>query len=134
MRIPRKITYKTLLWKGNPMGCLTIMIDRRIGEVKMPMMHHEDYLTWLTLMEKGHIAFGLQDDLAAYRVHERSASYQKSRAIVWTYRIFCYHLKSNHLNCMLHFISYSLYNIYKRLNFKKAKTEGWIIDGHQQSV
>lgn len=47
------VDYRKLL-RGNDIGCLTVMIDRKqIPEIHMPSEKHEDYITWLNLLKRG---------------------------------------------------------------------------------
>ncbi|MGN7763274.1 glycosyltransferase family 2 protein [Paenibacillus sp. 22594] len=87
IKSPLKIDYKQLL-KGNAIGCLTVMIDKRIGTIEMPLLHHEDYATWLSLLKRGYNAFGIQENLAMYRKTDGSISSNKLKTITWTWRIY----------------------------------------------
>jgi teichuronic acid biosynthesis glycosyltransferase TuaG len=87
VRVPQKIDYQALL-KGNVIGNLTVMIDRekiRIPDFRERITEHEDYRAWLDILRRGEIAFGLQRDLARYRVSHEQSSANKSHqaACVW---------------------------------------------------
>jgi teichuronic acid biosynthesis glycosyltransferase TuaG len=70
-------------------GCLTVAIDRyQIPEVSMPKIKHEDYVTWLKILKRGHIAYGIPQDLARYRVTSSSVSSDKRRSAGWTWNIY----------------------------------------------
>jgi glycosyltransferase involved in cell wall biosynthesis len=87
VKIPDSIEYKDLL-KGNVIGCLTVMIDRnKIPSFTMPGIGHEDYATWLKVLKEGHVAYGIQEDLARYRVSPVSVSGNKKRSATWTWTI-----------------------------------------------
>jgi teichuronic acid biosynthesis glycosyltransferase TuaG len=87
LNIPDHIEYRDLL-KGNVIGCLTVMIDReKIPSFKMPRIGHEDYVTWLKILKDGHVAYGIQEDLARYRVSSLSVSGNKKRSAAWTWKI-----------------------------------------------
>lgn len=88
VQIPDRVTYEKLL-KGNVIGCSTTMIDRKqVGEVVMQSVRHEDYAAWLDVLKRGHVAFGIQEDLARYRISRRSVSGDKMRSAAWTWRIY----------------------------------------------
>lgn len=88
IRIPRKVSYEQLL-RGNSIGCLTVAIDRnQIPDVSMPQIKHEDYVTWLRILKRGHIAWGIPEDLARYRVASASVSSDKRRSAGWTWNIY----------------------------------------------
>jgi teichuronic acid biosynthesis glycosyltransferase TuaG len=88
IRIPSRVEYDDLL-KGNLIGCLTVMIDcDKVGPFNMPPIRHEDYAAWLSILKKGHVAYGLQEDLARYRVCSSSLTGNKLRSAAWTWRIY----------------------------------------------
>jgi teichuronic acid biosynthesis glycosyltransferase TuaG len=88
VRIPKAVNYERLL-RGNPIGCLTVVLDRfQIPSVSMPQIKHEDYVTWLRILKQGHIAYGVQQDVARYRVTAASLSGDKRRAASWTWNIY----------------------------------------------
>lgn len=64
---PEVVDYKRLI-VNNTIGCLTVLIDRRMtGDFKMPDYRKgQDHLTWLSLMKQGHLAYGLNEVLATY--------------------------------------------------------------------
>jgi teichuronic acid biosynthesis glycosyltransferase TuaG len=76
-KVPRKINYNQYL-KNTIIGCLTVVLDRQhVDEVKVEKGHLEDVLTWMKYLKKGHIAYGLNQNLAAYRIVENSVSSNK---------------------------------------------------------
>ena len=88
VKVPRSVDYEGLL-RGNSIGCLTVAIDRyQIPEVSMPKIKHEDYVTWLKILRQGHIAYGIPQDLARYRVTSSSVSSDKRRSASWTWNIY----------------------------------------------
>jgi teichuronic acid biosynthesis glycosyltransferase TuaG len=87
VRIPDQLRYHDLL-KGNVIGCLTVMIDRnKVPAFTMHSIGHEDYLAWLQILKNGITAWGLQEDLARYRVSAESTSGNKQRSALWTWQI-----------------------------------------------
>jgi teichuronic acid biosynthesis glycosyltransferase TuaG len=88
VKVPRSVSYEGLL-RGNSIGCLTVAIDRyQIPEVSMPQIRHEDYVTWLKILKRGPIAYGIPQDLARYRVTSSSVSSDKRRSASWTWNIY----------------------------------------------
>ncbi|WP_346920350.1 glycosyltransferase family 2 protein [Clostridium sp. UBA7339] len=74
---PKKINYNQYL-KNTIIGCLTVIMDKEVlGEVKVEIGHLEDVLTWMKYLKKGNIAYGLDENLAEYRVAENSVSSNK---------------------------------------------------------
>jgi teichuronic acid biosynthesis glycosyltransferase TuaG len=92
---PNKVNYKRLL-KGNPIGCLTVVIDQEnIRNIHMPSIRHEDYATWLEILRKNVIAHNVGECLALYRKTNKSLSSNKFKAIVWTWNIYRKNQKLN---------------------------------------
>lgn len=86
--VPEYITYDELLW-GNVIPCLTVLVDReKTGDFTMPVMGHEDYATWLTVLKKVGDAYGIDEVLGSYRVNRNSVSGKKLRTIRWTWNIY----------------------------------------------
>lgn len=91
--VPQTIDYGHLL-RGNGIACLTVLIDRNyIDQIAMPDIPHEDYAAWLGIMKRGEIAWGLDEELAEYRVVQHSVSNNKWRAAGWTWNIYRHYLQ-----------------------------------------
>lgn len=88
IKAPVAVSYRQLL-HGNLIGCLTVVIDRsQIAAPKLKEVRHEDYVAWLSILREGHTAYGIQTDLARYRVSSGSVSGIKVRSASWTWNIF----------------------------------------------
>jgi len=114
---PLQQNYRNLV-KKNTIGCLTVMLDaEEIVDIEMPPMKHEDFALWLTILRRGYVAHGLDENLAKYRKHNDSLSFNKFRTASWVWRIYRDNqnisivLSSIYL---LHFITRSLIK-YKKL-------------------
>lgn len=66
---PEKMTYDSYL-KNTMIGCLTVIIDReKSGEFEMPNIRSShDMALWLLIMKRGFSAYGLDENLARYRI------------------------------------------------------------------
>ncbi|SFG56853.1 teichuronic acid biosynthesis protein TuaG [Sporolactobacillus nakayamae] len=87
---PSRVTYKRML-KNTIVGCLTVMIDRQqIGDFRMPdLRSRQDLATWLSLLKKGTVAYGLNETLAEYRISgKESLSGNKWRAAKKTWFVY----------------------------------------------
>lgn len=89
IHVPPTLTYRQLL--GNTaIATSTVLIDREIaGEVRMERVFYDDFVCWLSILKRGHVAHGLDEDLMRYRVLAQSVSRDKGRSAreVWkTYR------------------------------------------------
>lgn len=108
-----KVSYKRLL-KGNIIGCLTAMIDRKfVGEMSMPDQRHEDYITWLNILKKGGYAYGLKEDLARYRKTLNSLSGNKLRSLTWTWNVYRKNQKLSFIKSSYYFGHYMLKGLKK---------------------
>ncbi|MCT4619062.1 MAG: glycosyltransferase family 2 protein [Marinisporobacter sp.] len=89
IKVPDQIDYDGLL-KNTIIGCLTVMIDRsKIGDFRMPLIRAgQDTATWLSILKKGYIAYGLNEPLARYRKVEGSISSNKIKALKRTWNIY----------------------------------------------
>jgi teichuronic acid biosynthesis glycosyltransferase TuaG len=86
--VPDSVGYERLL-RGNVIGCLTVLIDReKVAPFRMRAIGHEDYAAWLEIMSRGHMAWGIQYDLARYRKSANSVSGNKGRSAAWTWNIY----------------------------------------------
>lgn len=90
---PPSVSWREML-AGNRIGCSTVMIDVQVfPRLRFPtgLGRQEDYALWLSLLRQGGLAYGLDEPLARYRVHEASKSARKLPSITaqWTvYRDF----------------------------------------------
>lgn len=76
-RVPEKINYNQYL-KNTIIGNLTVIMDKELlGEIRVEVGYLEDVLTWMKYLRQGHIAYGLDENLAMYRVAENSVSSNK---------------------------------------------------------
>lgn len=87
--IPPRLTYHSLL--GNTaIATSTVLIDRAAtGGFRMTKTYYDDFVLWLEILKRGHVAWGLNEDLMRYRVMGGSVSRNKLKSahMVWqTYR------------------------------------------------
>ncbi|WP_106627379.1 glycosyltransferase family 2 protein [Selenomonas massiliensis] len=89
IRTHDSVDYHELL-KGNDIGCLTVMLDRKIfPHIEMPHVRHEDYVTWLNLLHQGGgRAYALHEDLARYRKSADSLTASKQQSLAWTWQVY----------------------------------------------
>lgn len=89
IEVPAEMTYRRLL--GNTaIATSTVLIDReKTGPFAMTKTYYDDFVLWLGLLKRGHVAHGFNADLMRYRVLGQSVSRNKWRSMkmVWqTYR------------------------------------------------
>jgi teichuronic acid biosynthesis glycosyltransferase TuaG len=86
--IPRSLTYDQLL-KNTAIATLTAVVDREIsGPIAMTNEGYDDFCLWLSILKRGHVAHGLQEDLARYRVRGGSVSSKPLRSARWVWNIY----------------------------------------------
>jgi teichuronic acid biosynthesis glycosyltransferase TuaG len=88
--LPLSLSYHQYL-KNTAVVTSTVLIDRAVvGDFRMPNATKcDDFAAWLEIMRRGHVAYGLQEDLLRYRVVSSSISRNKARWAmgIWkTYR------------------------------------------------
>src|SRR3546814_11103316 len=72
--VPARLSYRQLL-KNTAIATLTGMVDpAKTGPIRMTEARRDDYILWLSLLNRGFVAHGLQEDLPRYRVHRGSLS------------------------------------------------------------
>jgi teichuronic acid biosynthesis glycosyltransferase TuaG len=86
--VPESLTYDQLL-KNTAIATLTALVDREIaGPIAMKNEGYDDFCLWLSILKPGHVAWGLNEDLARYRVRGVSVSSRRGRAAGWVWHIY----------------------------------------------
>ena len=82
LHVPEKINRKELL-KQNLISCSSVLINRDLM-LKYPMpekeMIHEDFASWLRILDEEEYAYGIDEPLLIYRRSESSKSGNKAKA------------------------------------------------------
>lgn len=112
--VPHSLNYSQGL-KNTVIGCLTVVIDKNIiGDFRMPLVRRgQDNLTWLLLLKKGHIAYGLNENLADYRRVNGSLSNNKIKALKRQWSNYRNVIKLPLFKCIYYYLFYVLNNIRK---------------------
>jgi teichuronic acid biosynthesis glycosyltransferase TuaG len=86
--IPASLSYRQLLC-NTAIATLTAMVDRSIaGAVSITNAGNEDFCLWLSILRRGHVAHGLREDLARYRVRDNSLSSRPLRSAGWVWHVY----------------------------------------------
>jgi teichuronic acid biosynthesis glycosyltransferase TuaG len=86
--VPASLTYDQLL-RNTAIATLTALVDRDIaGPIEMKNEGYDDFCLWLSILKSGHVAYGLNEDLARYRVRGVSVSSRRMRAAGWVWYIY----------------------------------------------
>jgi teichuronic acid biosynthesis glycosyltransferase TuaG len=76
--LPESLTYHEYL-KDTSIVTSTVLIDRELtGDFRMPVIQCDDFGAWLKILKRGHVAYGLAEDLLRYRVVSSSISRNKA--------------------------------------------------------
>lgn len=89
VNVPDKINYDGLL-KNTIIGCLSVIIDRKlVGDFRMPLIRKgQDTATWLKILKNYKYAYGINENLADYRLVQGSISSDKIGALKRTWNTY----------------------------------------------
>lgn len=114
---PRRMSYRQLL--GNTaIATSTVLLDRNmVGDVRMKNTYYDDFDCWLQILKRGHLAYGLDEDLMRYRVMGQSVSRNKRHSAAHVWRAYR-DLEGLSLPVSLwYFIQYAIRGLLKYRNF-----------------
>lgn len=110
---PESISYKQYL-KNTIIGCLTVILDKKkLGVIRVETGHLEDVLTWMKYLKTGHVAYGINENLAIYRVAENSVSSNKLKNAIRYYECLRRRQNLSVLNSVYYQLGY-MYNATKK--------------------
>ncbi len=106
--IPEVIRYKDLL-KGNVLNTSGVMLLADVArEFPMQQDHlHEDYIMWLSILRKYHVAYGINEPLLKYRVMRETKSGNKLKSAQMTFGVYRY-MGLNIVQCCYYFCNYAV--------------------------
>lgn len=89
IEVPEQVTYHELL-QTCVIGCLTAVYDsKKIGKIYMPEIRKaQDYALWLKILKTGEIGYGIQENLAYYRIRRHSISRNKVVKAFYQWQIY----------------------------------------------
>ena len=113
---PNKMNYHSYL-KNTIIGCLTVIIDKeKTGEFQMSNIRSShDMALWLMIMKKGFFAYGLDENLAYYRIVSTSNTSRKWKAAQEVWNVYRKEEKLNIIYSIYCFIGYVFNAIRKRI-------------------
>jgi teichuronic acid biosynthesis glycosyltransferase TuaG len=114
---PNKMSYHSYL-KNTIIGCLTVIIDKeKTGDFQMPNIRSShDMALWLLIMKRGFSAYGLDENLAYYRIVSTSNTSKKWKAAKEVWDVYRRQEKLNILYSIYCFIGYAFNAIKKRVS------------------
>lgn len=110
VNVPKTINYRQAL-KNTTISTITVMFDMKKikkEQIEMPNVKSEDTATWWQILKKGHIAYGLNENLSYYRRTEKTLSSDKIEAIKRTWYLY---RKQEKLNIIYSFYNFCFYAI-----------------------
>ncbi len=116
IEVPKDISYHGYL-KNTIIGCLTVIINKElVGDFKMPNIKtSQDMATWLLVLKRGYKAYGLNRNLATYRLVGNSNSSKKSKAAKDVWKVYREIEKLSIVYSVICFCGYAFNAIKKRL-------------------
>tara|TARA_B110000240_G_scaffold21373_1_gene21722 strand:+ start:5477 stop:6226 length:750 start_codon:yes stop_codon:yes gene_type:complete len=116
IKAPFKMTYKNYL-KNTIIGCLTVVIDKeKVGDFEMPSIRSShDMALWLLIMKRGFDAYGLNENLANYRVVSTSNTSDKLDAAKDVWRVYRQFEKLSFFYSIWCFLNYAFNAVTKRI-------------------
>ena len=116
VRVPEKITYSSYL-RNTIIGCLTVILDKKaIGDFRMPdLRSSHDMALWLLIMKRGFDAYGLNKNLAQYRLVSTSNTSDKFKAAREVWKVYREQEKLNFIYSLYCFIGYAFNALKKRI-------------------
>jgi glycosyltransferase involved in cell wall biosynthesis len=92
VKLPKQVSYKSML-KINSIPCLTAMYDtEKLGKLFQHTdryyISYEDYIMWLFVLKKGVIAYNTNNNLAFYRLSDKSLSRNKFKMITIRWNLY----------------------------------------------
>ena len=114
VKIPKSLNYQQAL-KGNKIGCLTVMLDRKqIPNIHFTTQRHEDYILSLNILKQGVTAHGIQESLALYRTgNSKSISGNKLQSALWTWKVYRESQKLSVVKSMYYMLFYTVSGLRK---------------------
>lgn len=104
--VPEEITWERLLYT-NVIPCSSVLIKTEVAK-EFPMEHdevHEDYLTWLRILQKYNCAYGINEPLLKSRLTKNGKSRDKKKTVQMTYGVYRY-LGINRMSSLKYTISH----------------------------
>ena len=89
--VKETISYNMML-KQNWINCSSVLLKRKVAE-EFPMEHedsHEDYITWLKILQKYQYACAINEPLLKYRLSSQGKSGSKLKSAKMTFKVYQY--------------------------------------------
>ena len=116
IKVPKVIDYDGLL-KNTIIGCLTVVIDtKKVNDIKMPNLRtSQDLALWLSILKRGTQAYGIEENLAFYRVVKQSSTSNKLKVMLGVWKIYRDYENLNFIKSLWCFLNYGFNALKKRI-------------------
>ena len=119
--VPPQVNYKQYM-KNSIIGCLTVIIDKeQLPDFHMEQGYLEDTLTWMFYLKRGVVAYGLNENLASYRINNGSKSSQKFKNATRYYKCLKQQEDVGFFSRIYYQSGYAYHAIKKRMFSKKIQ-------------
>jgi len=117
LRKARNLSYKDLV-KSCDIGLSTVILKRNLlNHFKFAKLStKEDYVLWLKLSKKGYKFYGLNQNLASWRLTANSLSSSNIQKLIDGFRVYNQHMKYNFFKSIYYLFCLSLNFLKKRFN------------------
>ena len=118
--VPKSVNYRQYL--GNTIiGNSTVVLDRNvIDDICVQNGYLEDALTWMHILKRGFMAYGLNEVLMDYRVRNDSKSGKKTKNAIRYFKVLIETQNLNFLSAIFYEISYLFHAVKKRVFARKT--------------
>lgn len=113
--VREEIDYHYMLYH-NSINCSSVLVEREVI-LEFPMEHddsHEDYITWLKILNKYGKAAAVNEPLLKYRLSEGGKSRNKIKSAQMTFRVYRY-MGYGKVKSFIYFVSYAFHGVLKYL-------------------
>lgn len=113
--VPKHMNYRNLM-ANTAIGTLTVMLDsKKIGPFQMELFRDcsEDYGLWLSILSRGIVAYGINEELAFYRKCERSLSSNKIHSALKTWNTYRKIQRKSRFVSLWYLMNYSFHAVLK---------------------
>lgn len=113
--------YKDLL-KTNFIGCLTVIVKREIiMKNLMPEIKHEDYATWLNILNENNEIYYFNECLSIYNKSKGSVSSNKFRSLIWSFKVINSQVNLSFFSKQVFKMNYLFHTLIKLLKITQNK-------------
>ncbi|MBQ8862929.1 MAG: glycosyltransferase family 2 protein [Clostridia bacterium] len=116
INVPHKMTPNAIFY-NTAIACLTVMVNRElVGDFEMPVLNHfEDQCTWQSILLRGYYAYGLNENLALYRISDSSLTANKGKAASRQWDVYRKYYGFSVIKSAVYFFGYAVNAIIKHL-------------------